>query len=298
MGQVVPILNRLLRTDGGRLRCGWRLILFALIMVAVTAVTAVLFPAGFITAQAALLVGAVFSGVLLLRLDGRPAGALGFYIKRAGISEAFLGLGLGTVIAFAVVVLMVAAGGLTWIAQDGSMFAWFVGSVGALIFLAVPAAAEEALLRGYPLQAIAEVWGPRAAVFITSAIFGGLHLFNPNLTFLGTVNITVAGIFLGIVYLRTGSLWWATGAHLGWNWMHGYVADVPVSGLELLDAPVYDGVLLGPKWLGGGAFGPEGSLLATLVLIVAVVICLRTSALVPSDAATEAQPLVVMVRNS
>ena len=170
--------------------------MFALIMVAVTAVTAVVFPAGFITAQAALLVGAVFSGVLLLRLDGRPAGALGFYIKRAGISEAFLGLGLGSAIAFAVVALMVAAGGLSWIAQDGSMFAWFVGSLGALIFLAVPAAAEEALLRGYPLQAIAEVWGPWAAILVTSAIFGGLHLFNPNLTFLGTVNITVAGIFL------------------------------------------------------------------------------------------------------
>lgn len=295
--EQAPILNQLLRTESGRLRLGWRLVLFAVITVVVAAVTTAFFPTAFITAQAALLVGAVSSGVLLLRLDRRPAGALGFYTRRAAISEASLGLGLGTVVALAVVALMAAAGGLRWTAQDGSVFAWFVGSLGALAFLAIPAAAEEALLRGYPLQALAEVYGPWAAIIVTAIVFGALHLFNPNLTFLGMVNITLAGVFLSVLYLRTGSLWWATGAHLGWNWAHGYIVDVPVSGLELLDAPVYNGVLLGPEWLSGGAFGPEGSLITTLVVVVAIVVCLRTPALGPSDAATEAQPLVIMVRN-
>ncbi|SVC40669.1 uncharacterized protein METZ01_LOCUS293523, partial [marine metagenome] len=108
--EQTPILNQLLRTESGRLRLGWRLLLFAVITVVVAAVTTAFFPTAFITAQAALLVGAVSSGVLLLRLDRRPAGALGFYTRRAAISEASLGLSLGTVVALTVVALMAAAG--------------------------------------------------------------------------------------------------------------------------------------------------------------------------------------------
>ena len=73
-------------------------------------------------------------------------------------------------------------------------------------------------------------------------------------------------VFLGVVYLKTASLWWATGAHLGWNWAHGFLADLPVSGLELVDAPLLEPVTGGPDWLSGGSFGPEGSVVSTLVL--------------------------------
>jgi hypothetical protein len=126
---------------------------------------------------------------------------------------------------------------------------------------------------------------------VTSGVFGALHLTNPNVTVIGTLNVTVAGAFLGVVYLKTLSLWWATGAHLGWNWTHGYLADVPVSGLELIDAPLYEGVVSGPQWLGGGAFGPEGSLLATAVLFVATVLCWRARWLRPDEAVLAARPL-------
>ena len=101
----------------------------------------------------------------------------------------------------------------------------------------------------------------------------------------------MGGAFLGVVYLKTLSLWWATGAHLGWNWTHGYLADVPVSGLELIDAPLYEGVVSGPLWLGGGAFGPEGSLLATAVLFVATLLCWRARSLRPGEAVLAARPL-------
>jgi hypothetical protein len=159
------------------------------------------------------------------------------------------------------------------------------------LFLAVPAAAEEVLLRGYPMQAIAETRGPLAALVVTSAVFGALHIPNPNVTMIGTLNVTVAGMFLGVVYLKTLSLWWATGAHLGWNWTHGYLTDVPVSGLELMDAPLYEGAVSGPAWLSGGAFGPEGSLVATAVVLVATTVCWRARWLRPSEASMRAQPL-------
>lgn len=288
-----PPLDTVLRTREGRLRLGWRLALFLVITLAVAVLLAALVPAGLQTTSVALLAGAIVAGVVLLALDGRPAAALGFHLARSSLRESLLGLALGTAVAGAVVLVMAALGGVRWTGDGGTAGAWLSGGAGALLFLALPAAAEEALLRGYPLQALAEAWGPWRALGLTAVVFGALHLLNPGVTVIATLNVALAGLFLGIVYLRTASLWWATGAHLGWNWAHGWVADVPVSGLELLDAPLYEGVVRGPAWLGGGGFGPEGSLAATAVVIAACALCWRAGWLGASPAAVDARPLTL-----
>ncbi len=288
-----PELDRLLRSAEGRLRLGWRLGLWMALMIAVAALTSVLLPGGVLTGSLALLVGSVVAGVLVLALDGRSPAALGFHLSRDAVAESARGLALGTLVALAVVALIAAAGGLRWAAEEGTAAGWLLGGGGALLFLALPAAAEEALLRGYPLQALAEAWGPLWALVLTAVVFGALHRANPGVTAVGTLNVVAAGLFLGVVYLRTSSLWWASGAHLGWNWAHGYLADVPVSGLELLDAPFYEGVAQGPAWLGGGSFGPEGSLLATVVVLAATMLCWRVRWLTPCPTVRAARPLAL-----
>ncbi len=47
--------------------------------------------------------------------------------------------------------------------------------------------------------------------------FALAHLFNPNSTALGLVNIALAGVLLGAAFYRPGGIWTACGAHLGWN---------------------------------------------------------------------------------
>jgi hypothetical protein len=126
---------------------------------------------------------------------------------------------------------------------------------------------------------------------VTSLLFGLLHLGNPGVSWIGLASIVAAGFFLGIVYLKTGSLWWATAAHLGWNWTHGFLADLPVSGLDLMDAPYLEAVLRGPSWLSGGEFGAEGSVLATVVLILSSIILWNSSWLRPGRRAREVMPL-------
>lgn len=288
-----PTLDFVLRTHEGRFRLGWRLTFFVLGAASFGLVLGLLLPAGLLTGSIALLCGSVAAGVLLLELDRRPAGSLGFYLRPRAVKEAASGLLLGLVVALAVVACLFLTGGVRWSAQEGSALEWVMGALGALAFLALPAAAEEALLRGYPLQALAEAWGPAAALGVTSLVFGALHLSNPGISGIAVLNVVAAGVFLGVIYLRTASLWWATGAHLGWNWAHGYLADVPVSGLELMDAPFYDGVMQGPAWLGGGGFGPEGSVVSTLLIGAAVVWCWRTKWLRASEAALAVRPLIV-----
>jgi membrane protease YdiL (CAAX protease family) len=292
-----PRLDWLLRTDEGRVRVGWRLALYFIVAAAVYIAASVALPEWFLSGSIAMLAGAITAGVVVLSLDGRRPGALGFFAGPRAAVESLYGLVLGGSAGLLVVVVLFAVGGLRWTADDGSAVDWVAGSLGALGVLLLPAAAEEALLRGYPLQALAEAWGPIAALAVTGLLFGALHLGNPNVTILAILNVVVAGLFLGVVYLRTASLWWATGAHLAWNWTTGYLADVPVSGLELLDAPLYEGVVKGPDWLGGGSFGPEGSLITMVLLAGVVVWCWRTDRLRPSEVALGMRPLVVITRS-
>jgi uncharacterized protein len=284
--------HRVLRTAQGRVRLGWRLLGFVVLAAAVTLVVAPFAPGGLVGGAAAVLLGSLLAGWSLLALDDRRPAALGFHLSRAAIGESVRGLALGVLVGGVVVALMAALGVVRWAPQEGTGSAWLLGALGALAFLAIPAAAEEALLRGYPLQALAEAWGSGWAVIATSVLFGLLHLGNPGVGVLSTANIVAAGLLLGVVYLRTASLWWATGVHLGWNWSHGYLADVPVSGLELLDAPLYEGVTRGPSWLGGGGFGPEGSVVSTVALLVAAAACWWGRWPSASEAARAAGPLV------
>jgi len=286
-----PAPAHLLRAPDGRVRLGWRLLSFALVTFTVGAGATLVLPQGQLAGSTALLIGALVAGALLLALDGRSASALGFPLEPRAIVASVRGLALGVVVAGAVIGLLAVTGGLAWTRQPGDALAWIAGALGALAFLAIPAAAEEALLRGYPLQAMAELWGPGRALALTSAAFAAIHLGNPGVTLVGTLNVAAAGALLGIVYLKTLSLWWATGAHLGWNWVHGYLADVPLSGLELMDAPLYEGHARGPEWLGGGAFGPEGSLVATVVVAVAALWCWRSASLRADTSALAAGPL-------
>lgn len=283
---------RILTTAEGRVRLGWRLVAFLGMAAVIALVFASFTPGGLVAGSGALLLGSMAGGWTMLALDGRGPGALGFYVSREAPLDLAKGLALGVSVGLVVVALMGALGGVRWSGQAGSATAWLSGALGALAFLAIPAAAEEALLRGYPLQALGEAWGASVAVVLTSIAFGLLHLANPGIGPLSIANVAAAGLLLGVVYVRTLSLWWATGAHLGWNWSHGYLADVPVSGLELIDAPLYEGVTTGPAWLGGGSFGPEGSVVTTLVVLAVSAACWWGPWLGPGRAALAAEPLM------
>lgn len=270
MGSTVSVF----RDGQGRTRLGWRLLLFlGISLVLVVAVGTVLPPTGVVEAGVAMLAGALVAGWVVLGMDGRGPGALGFHLAPSVPREVAGGALLGLALAMGVIVAMTGLGGIQWGREAGSVSAWLGGAAAAAAFLALPAAAEEALLRGYPLQALSERWGAGWGVVVTSVAFGALHLSNPGATALGTANTAAAGLFLGAVYLRTGSLWWATGAHLGWNWGLGYLADLPVSGLDVADAPWVRATPSGPEWLGGEAFGPEGSAVASVGFLLAAAVC-------------------------
>jgi membrane protease YdiL (CAAX protease family) len=142
-----------------------------------------------------------------------------------------------------------------------------------LVFFVIAGAAEELLLRGYPITVLDESWGRAGAVLLTAVAFGCLHLFNPGSHVLPAVNVALAGVILGLLYLQSGSLWFAIGFHGGWNFAEGTAFGFPVSGLPL-GAGIVEAVPAGPRWLSGGTFGPEGSvvLTATSALLIGLIL--------------------------
>jgi len=135
------------------------------------------------------------------------------------------------------------------------------------LLLLVAALAEELLFRGYPLARLSAVFGRVGASLALAIVFALAHLFNPNVSPLGLVNIGLASLVLSAAFFTPGGLPAAWGVHWGWNAGLGLLVDAPVSGLEF-DLPTVDFTPGEPVWLAGGEFGPEGGLVATLAMAV------------------------------
>ena len=132
----------------------------------------------------------------------------------------------------------------------------------------VPGVMEEIFFRGILFRWLEEFAGSWAALFLTSALFGIAHIYNPNATWFSSFAIAVeAGVLLGGVYMLTRSLWMPIGLHAAWNFTQGFVFDVPVSGVD--SQGIVEARLSGPEILSGGQFGLEASLLALLVATAA-----------------------------
>jgi uncharacterized protein len=144
----------------------------------------------------------------------------------------------------------------------------------AAVFLAL-STAEEFAFRGYWLFSLSRrmrFWP--AAVFL-SAMFGAAHLTNSSETALGIAEVVATGLLFCLTIRRTGNLWFAVGFHAAWDWAETFFYGTPDSGLlgvgRLLNTSVR-----GPNWLTGGSVGPEGSVIAFVVLLLcALLIHLR-----------------------
>lgn len=131
------------------------------------------------------------------------------------------------------------------------------------------AVTEELIFRGLALQALEKLCGSWPALAITAALFGGLHLANPDATLWSSAAIAVeAGVLLGAAFLWTRSIWFAVGLHFAWNTTLGLIG-IPVSG------HASEGLMTtnptGPDLLTGGEFGLEASIVPVVVsLLIAI----------------------------
>lgn len=226
-------------------------------------------------------------------LDRRPLTEFGLRLDRLWWRELGLGAALGAGLMLVVFVFQVAVGwvDVTATATDPASgpVGWLL--LGALVQFGAIGVYEEVLTRGYQLtnfsQGLRGLLGPRLALLggwlIAGVLFGLLHLVNPGATKLSTLNIVVAGLFLGLGYLVTGRLGLPIGLHVSWNFFQGPVFGFPVSGISPGETTLFEITQGGPELLTGGAFGPEGGLIGLLALIAGSAVLLWWARRQPDD---------------
>ena len=279
----------------GRLRSGWRLVIFAgiFLVIAILQMTVLrVFYALWIEAvtesryarfvadmifRVSLLVGALGAGYVCARfLEGLPWRSLGLTFHAGWLRDLLIGCGVG--FASLVVAVAIAIKGFDFSFSNDGLPSILKSMIGSGILLFVAALAEEAMFRGYGLQTLSRAKLAWLGVLLTSVPFGLGHLGNPNVvpgvTF---ANTALAGIWLAMAYLRTRSLWLPLGVHWAWNWALGGLFGLPISGIKLVSHPLLQAQDSGPRWLTGGSYGIEGGVACTIALVLMIIFLWRTS---------------------
>jgi membrane protease YdiL (CAAX protease family) len=132
------------------------------------------------------------------------------------------------------------------------------------VILLFGAFGEELLFRGYAFQILVREIGPYATILPFAILFALAHLNNPNTNFLGIVNTFLWGVLLGYAFLRSGDLWLPIGLHFGWNWMLPLLG-ANLSGFNIAITGYTLHWIARPLW-SGAEYGPEGSIVTTLVV--------------------------------
>lgn len=283
-------VQQVLFDENGRLRSGWRFLIFLLAFVVAGgmirgAVIAFLSapPIGFgrqsviflIGTSAVSLAAVVGFGWLCGKyLENLPFRALGASFVRTWSRDLLWGLAIGGASLLFAALLGFVFGGLRFGFNEnyGAAAIGLTLGVSFLIFT-VAAMFEEAFFRGYMLQTFLRSDLAWLAVIITSLMFAAAHNQNPSANYISFFNTFLGGLWLAVAYLKTRTLWLPLGVHLSWNWMQGAVMGINVSGLkELTTAPLLAAADTGPAWLTGGSYGIEGGLLGTVSLIASTVV--------------------------
>jgi membrane protease YdiL (CAAX protease family) len=283
--------------DERRLRAGWRLLFFGVLLVLLMLVVQALFVTiaeplwarlsvvlgveisrGLDGASAAIAITAAVAVAGWL-FDRRSFADFGFHRGRAWWVDFAFGLALGALLMVGIFAAELALGWVTvtdvWQTSGGLAFP--VAILVPLVAFLFVGYYEELLVRGYLLRNLAEGLGfgpigPRLALLLawllTSALFGFLHAGNPNATFVSSFNIGLAGLFLGLGTLLTGELSIPIGLHITWNFFQGNVFGFPVSGTRVSDATFLAIRQSGPEQWTGGAFGPEAGIIGLIAIAI------------------------------
>lgn len=130
---------------------------------------------------------------------------------------------------------------------------------------------EELFFRGYVMKTMETRKNKKWLIYLVSAlIFSIAHGLNPNVSFFGLVNIAFVGILFAYMFDVTKNLMLPIGYHITWNFFQGNVFGFAVSGTSPYGMYHVD-TSSGNVLLTGGSFGPEGGILATLMIALGFV---------------------------
>ena len=290
-------LQQVFINRAGRLRSGWRVLVFTFLFVALLflfstvgrvayAVFIQIAPnakLGYFVEEGVFrgifLTVTLLAGLICTRwLEALPWRAIGLALHSGWLRDFLVGSIVGVASLALAAGIATLGGGLRFsVSPRAALLSVAQTLIFSAIIFIIAALAEEALFRGYPLQTLSRAGLFWLGALLTSVAFAGIHLGNPNFDRgLPLLNLVLAGFWFAIAFLRTRSLWFPLGLHWAWNWALGSLFGLPVSGItRIAPHPLLHGVDLGPTWLTGGGYGVEGGLAGTVALILSTIFIWR-----------------------
>lgn len=202
---------------------------------------------------------------IIAKIQKRKMESIGFIKKRA-YNEYIRGIIIGFIMITTVFVFSWLCGALKFVSFNSSLNVLTL--LVALVGFFIQGMAEEVLCRGLILTSIARKNSVLAGIIVNSVIFSLMHISNDGFNIIATLNIAAFGVFMSLYMLRSGNIWGASAIHTIWNFMLGCVLGLPVSGVTLPSVFTFEKTSL--HILNGGEFGPEGGLIVTALLGVAI----------------------------
>jgi membrane protease YdiL (CAAX protease family) len=202
-------------------------------------------------------------------MEGEPLSSIGLRMNGRFFVEFAIGALFGAALIMTIALTIKLFGGFAW--ERGQQ-----ATLGGLFYMLVPGLAvsvfEELTFRGYIFQRAMRGIGRTYALLLFALVFVAAHWGNPGMEgttkLMGSLNIGLASLLLGLAWIKTKSLALPFGIHLGWNWVQGPLLGFGVSGHQLQSywEPTFNDM---PQWFTGGSFGLEASLPGAIVCAMA-----------------------------
>ncbi len=180
----------------------------------------------------------------------------------------------GLVLAFTNIAMI---GGVAYFYTDDISVQLLINSDWYLIFFSTFFAAgfEEFIFRGVLFQAFHEYFGKYLSVIIFALIFALAHRQIENIDSIFFLNLCIAGVLFGLMYLQTKSLWLSISFHFFWNLLEQVLLGSPVSGNEVNFVFIDFNTVSLPENIFGGYFGIEGGIVTTFALLLNIGLVLK-----------------------
>lgn len=212
-----------------------------------------------------MMLAAILPAFVMARIESRSLGDFGLPAKGAFGRNFWIGALWGFASLTALMLALRAAGVFSFGSVELQGMRIFKFGLFYAAFFAVAALFEDFLMRGYSQWVLAKSMNFWPAAAMLSVLFGVIHGANPGEERIGLVAVVAIGFFFCLTLRRTGTLWWAIGFHMAWDWGESYFYSVPDSG-GMVQGHLLDSSFHGPVWLTGGSVGPEGSYLVFVVI--------------------------------
>jgi len=184
-----------------------------------------LVPKRFLLFHPVAMLGVMLGATLLfLWWDKRSPSELGIELSLRPVANLLAGLVGGALLILVIVALLHAVLPFDW--AFNKSFVWKLALMG-LVYQLVSACVEELLFRGYGFERLITSIGMWPAQLIAALMFATYHLLNGftwQVAFTGSV---IGSLMFGLVFVRTRSVFAATGFHAATSWMRDVILSDP-----------------------------------------------------------------------